>query len=452
MIYSTGTLLGKAQDSSTPCTFPSLPLELRRVIYHYLLVPSTLVKIKRKAYNIETAILRVNKEIYEEASWVLYQENDWVLLCISAPCRTFLNGWHLEDTLQRYPIVPLAESNFCQKPCLELNIRNMTEDVGGMARGEPRRFIVSLDGLSRVCQILNASERISNLEVVATFSEVNDNTLGKILDCLEEICGYGNVVVKGLDQAATQQAITKVMMPKIYTGEKALMHAFKYHARIVEHVAQGRYIQAMKACQDAMANIEFHYEISENWRFNHLLISRPMFELFTDFALKHARCCLACGDHQSARQILSLFICSNSASLYLKTISSTCEAHYYYGQATVAIGAENAAAFSFLRVPTLVPIHEGANKELDAMEARLALRGSDAETALARQILQNLSIWRHRSVRDGRLPDAELFSNHLSDFLVSDEEFLALTMPRGSIFDAKVSLVLELTLSGWQIH
>lgn len=49
---------------------------------------------------------------------MVYQENDWVLLCISAAFRTFLDGWHSEDTLQRYSIVPLAGSNFAQIPCL----------------------------------------------------------------------------------------------------------------------------------------------------------------------------------------------------------------------------------------------------------------------------------------------------------------------------------------------
>lgn len=451
MIYLTGTHFGKAQQSSPPRCFLSLPLELRRVIYRHMLIPSPVVNIKRKAYHIEPAILLVNKDIYKEASRILYQENNWVMLCINAPFRTFLGGWHLEDTVQRYPIVPLAESSFAQNPCLELDIRKMGEEVGGMARRELRRFIVSLDGLPRVCQILTAAKRPSNLEIVANFFEVKANTLDKILDCLEEACGYGSVVVKGLDAAATQQAITKLMMPETSTGEEALERAFKYQARIVERIAQGRYTQAMKACQDGMAYFEFHCASVVNRRFNYQIIPHPIFEIFADFALKHARCCLVCGDHQSARQILNLFISSDSASLYRRTISSTSEAHFYYGQSMVAVGAENAAAFSFFRALALVPHHEGANVELDAMEARLALRGSDVETAWARQILQSLSTWRHRSVRDGRLPDAEL-SKLLSDFLLSGEEFVPLTTQRGSIVDDDVSFVPKSRLTFWQIH
>lgn len=236
---------------------------------------------------------------------MLYQENDWVLLCISAHFPTYLRGWHLEDTLQRYPIVPLAESKFAQKPCLELNIRKLGEELEGMAKRGPRRFIVSLIGLLRVCQILTAAIMTLRSEIVANFSEVKASTLGKILDCLEEACGCGNVVVKGLEPAATQQVITKLMMPKASIGEEMLERVLKC---IVEHIAQGRYTQAMKACQDGMAYVEFRCARLINLR----LFDHSIFEVFTDIALRHARCCLACGDHQSARQILNLFISSDS--------------------------------------------------------------------------------------------------------------------------------------------
>lgn len=66
MIYSTGTLSDQVQQSSIPCNFSSLPLELRRVIYYHLLIPSTVVELKWKAYDIETAILHVNKDFMKK--------------------------------------------------------------------------------------------------------------------------------------------------------------------------------------------------------------------------------------------------------------------------------------------------------------------------------------------------------------------------------------------------
>ena len=69
----------------------------------------------------------------------------------------------------------------------------------------------------------------------------------------------------------------------------------------------------------------------------------------------------------------------------------------------------------------MVSAHEGANKELDAMEARIALRGSDPETLRVRQNLQILGSWRHRQVQDGPLPATER-TRLLTDFRMSDEE------------------------------
>ena len=87
--YSIGTILGEFQQRSNPCSFLSLPLELRRVIYRHLLIPSRIVTMRRDAYGIEPAILLSNKEIYEQASWVLCRDNDCVLLSINPPFKRF---------------------------------------------------------------------------------------------------------------------------------------------------------------------------------------------------------------------------------------------------------------------------------------------------------------------------------------------------------------------------
>ena len=88
---------------------------------------------------------------------------------INAPLQTFLEGWQLEDNLRRYPIIPLAETSFTRTPCLELDIGNMGAKVPGTARTNLKKFMVSLDGLPRVCQILTAARNTSELEILAKF-------------------------------------------------------------------------------------------------------------------------------------------------------------------------------------------------------------------------------------------------------------------------------------------
>lgn len=433
--YSMGTMLGESRQRSNPSNFLGLPLEIRRVIYRHLLIPSRIVTMRRDAYDIEPAILLTNKEIYEQASWVLYRDNDWVLLSVNAPLQTFLEGWQLEDTLQRYPIIPLAETSFTKTPRLELEIREMSAKMPGTARRDLKRFMVSLDGLPRVCQILTAARNTSDLEIVAKFAEVKTSTLDKILDCLEEACGFGNVIVEGLDAAATETATTKLIMPEASTSTEISKRTKRHEVRIDEHIANGRFIHAMKACQDGMAYVEFVYKSVHYRRLGPPFFMMPIFRKFIEYALKHARCCLKCGDHQSARHILSLFLASVPHHSLYRAVSLRCEGHFYYGLSLVAGGAENAAAFSFAQTLELVHDHERAHEALDAMEARLALRGSDAESIRLRTNLENIRTWRHRKVQDGQPPTKVTF-------IVSNEEEASMTSRPRTTYDGTVSCPL----------
>lgn len=383
--------------------------------------------MKSKAYDLEPAILLTNKQINEQASWVLYQENDWVLLSIHAPIQTFLEGWHFEDALQRYPIVPLAERSFTRTPCLEIKIYEMDAKAQGTAKGDPKRFMVSLDGLPRVCQILTAARNTPKLEIIVKFAKEKANTMIKIMDCLEEACGFGSVVVEGLDATAAKQATTKLIMPEVSTQGQILERINGHEAHIAEHIAGGRYIQAMKACQDGMAFIEFLCKSADCRRLDPLVPIYTIYLKFTEFALKHAWCCLEYGDHQCARQILCLFLGSDrDTSFYDKSLSTNSDGFYYYGLSLWAGGADNAAAFNFFVTLALVNDHEGANKALDAMEARLALRGPDAGTIRIRRKLQKLSAWRHGDLQDWNIP-----TSLLEEFVESDEERESLILGRG---------------------
>ena len=420
--YSIAARLGQPQQRSSSSSFLSLPSELRWIVFCHLLVPSPVVTIKRVTYDIQPAILLTNKEIYEQASSVLYRNNDWALLHINTPFRTFLKGWQLEDDLQRYPIVPLAEKSFTREPCLELRICRMGAEVRDTAKRDLRRFMVSLDGLPRVCQILTAAENTPGLEIVAKFAKVKATTLDKFMDCLEEICGYGSVVVEGLDAAATQTAINKLMIPEKSTQQEILERVTRDEARINDHIAQGRYVQAMKACQDGMAYIEFVCESMGGRRLYPDFPGLPILLEFSNIALNHAWCCLEYGDPQSACQIMSLFLGSDRhTSLYRHTLASKCKGHLYYGLSLVAAGTDNAAAFSLFQALAVSDSYEKADKALSAMEARIALRESDEETIRIRQNLQNFVELRHREVQSLVVETVRL-AKLLSRFLMSDEE------------------------------
>ena len=367
------------------------------------------------------------------------------MLSINGPFQTCLQGWHLEDALQRYPVVPLAESSFTRPACLEVNIRNMDVKVRGTARGNLRRFIVSLDGLPRVCHILTAFRDTSELEILAKFVEVKANTLDSIMDCLEEACGFGSVVVEGLDAPATKQVITKLMMPESSTQEEILERTNGHKARILEHIDGGRYVQAMKACQDGMAYIEFICKSADIGRLNPLFNMLSTLRNFTKMALTHAWLCLKCCDYQSARHIMSLLLGSDPhASLYRGNLSMRSKGHVYYGMSLVAGGANNAAAFSFFRALALTHTHERTDEALDAMEAGLALHDSGEETIRVRKNLQTFKSWRRNKVQKMRVPADErsrLLLEFVSKFHMSYEEAMSVATRMEAFLDEEVGCV-----------
>ena len=83
MIPSDKTLLGSsalieqsARQSIRPCTFLALPGEIRNRIYQFALVTARPFAVQLQwSRPLDTALLRVNRQILDEASGIFYAEN-----------------------------------------------------------------------------------------------------------------------------------------------------------------------------------------------------------------------------------------------------------------------------------------------------------------------------------------------------------------------------------------
>ena len=65
-----------ARQSIRPCTFLALPGEVRNRIYQFALVTARPFAVQLQwTRPLDTALLRVNKQIFEEASGIFYVEN-----------------------------------------------------------------------------------------------------------------------------------------------------------------------------------------------------------------------------------------------------------------------------------------------------------------------------------------------------------------------------------------
>lgn len=84
-----------------PFPFLSLPGEIRNLIYRHALVSPKTYTVKLQFFPTDTALLRVNKQIYAEASAIFYHENIFWF-----PQTLFVGGPILERLERVYHLPP----------------------------------------------------------------------------------------------------------------------------------------------------------------------------------------------------------------------------------------------------------------------------------------------------------------------------------------------------------
>ncbi|KAK6542080.1 hypothetical protein TWF694_007849 [Orbilia ellipsospora] len=101
--------LGNRDFDARHCLFLSLPLELREEIYYYLLlIPKSKIDLQNlnearlDRPNLDLSILRVNKQVHEEASTILYSRNIFTILLRFNGC--FLPSFVTPAIYKRYEI------------------------------------------------------------------------------------------------------------------------------------------------------------------------------------------------------------------------------------------------------------------------------------------------------------------------------------------------------------
>lgn len=84
-----------------PFPFLSLPGEIRNLIYRHALVSPKTYTVKLQFFPLDTALLRVNKQVYAEASDIFYHENIFWF-----PQTLFVGGPILERLERVYHLPP----------------------------------------------------------------------------------------------------------------------------------------------------------------------------------------------------------------------------------------------------------------------------------------------------------------------------------------------------------
>ena len=408
-----------AEESKT-VGFLDLSLEVRDQIYRELLFQPIGYGAARRRHKFKTSILRVNEQIHQEASRVLYEENAWVIF-----------------ELRGYGTLNIPDERYLTLICRDVSAGRLP--FGGIPslrvrmqdgrRAQHQNFIgyviIPLEWVRDMTMIFIRSDithwfwYLEDKEFTIHLHETqkHESRRRMAMEFLEIIRGVGKAKIYGLP-SPLNVSFAKHMRTAVKSIDEIIDQASMYirHAELMR--AQGQFYHAEELYDQA-------YNISDwsTWPAFIANANPTKSEIFKSQLYNSlegsAFCSLRHGDSDRACNKLKDYIMKNSDLPDLQKATG----FYYYGLASVAAGFNNRALFGFMRALILIPGYEGADKEVDALEDRV-----NKSTTLVYwdrlDILRNIELvrpCRHRIAGDGELPQEQknkIMRNFLNYMLI----------------------------------
>lgn len=409
------------EEGSNTVGFLDLSLELRNQIYRELLFQPIGYGAARRRHKFETSILRVNKQIHQEASRVLYEENAWVVFEYRSPggggILNVPNDHYLIETSRNIPRrgrlafggIPSLRVRVqcCDLPWFEVIHYDIVplEWVRDMTR-------VFVRGDNSYCDVY-----LKDDEFAVHFHEnlKHESRRRMALEFLELIRGVRKAKIYGLTPPSLRVSLAKQMRTPLKSIDELIDRTSAYIHRAELMLAQG-HVQLAEELYDQ------GYD-SSIWAFRPKCLTDVTPAKSRIFSSKlhqslegSAVCSLRhAGSYRACRKLKD-YICKNDDL----SDSQKATGFYYYGLASVAAGYENKALFGFGQVLMLNPGCEAVDREVDALEKRVT--NPNAVRAMMREdsggqipeykwiswSLEWIQPYRHRKARDGELANLQL--------------------------------------------
>ena len=212
-----------------------VPQEVRIEIYRELLLMSRTTMLNGHPRSF-LEILRVNKQIHEEASRVFYDENEWVMLTFDFPGHASRLNYDKNRTYKiARDVFRLGELPFGRDPGIEIGIHSGKEHEGLQlstrhARCKnPKHYmitrLVDAGPLFRSFLHVFSREEIEDFEYVITFARytLRPQFYETIRDYLADIRGVSKATVVGGEPRSVVADIARVMMTPV--SDVAEIHA-----------------------------------------------------------------------------------------------------------------------------------------------------------------------------------------------------------------------------------
>lgn len=385
----------------------SLPLELREEIYkELLLVDMRRVQKDLCHHHLHLNILRVNKEIHEEASDILYLRNTWVQISMDDQVQRHLE-YRINDIKHRKgrPKIRLYPVTFSRVAALNIVVNN---------KGNPNlprhTCIISSFAMPQVCRMLTMPLRRTD-GMLSLGLELDSATAPNgavwdqkgLLDCFVETRGLESLKytknVAMLAEVRSKDGLVQLRAIALPLDNPAevMERALTYLKRGRQQVRAKQIYEAITTFEEGACYVHWLGYNPYGMSLEMMADSRMKIQLESnlwDLIEECVSCCMQLGDMAWARDSL-LFLFSGE---YKPPRDKWAEAYHMLGLTEEALGAENAAAHSFLGALCHRPGHEATEIAIDRLRKRVDDK-TDIESVVVRLNIDNvLKPFRHRKL------------------------------------------------------
>ena len=407
----------------TPFRLMDLPRELRDGVYRELLLPNKIRGEPRadggkRYYTIQPAILRVCKQTYRESSRVLYQETKWVLVT------TFEDENGLINMLKRRTLYPFVavQSPLCfpETPVLRIDMTGRKDNNKCQAfMLIPQQDFQFLGKVFLPHACTNIALRFDEDAIQIPSTREN------LLDCCRDFRGSHSVTIQGLGSPTECAKLEGIMTTPIRRDEEYLERAKTYQERAEKQLAQGLFMDADRTNEAGAlyARSALYVRFTERQRTGGWTPGsdshgkNPFTEIEVEFLIASAYCRTKAGHPEKSRILLDSIL-AHDKGRRSPTKQQEIKIHYYKALAFVAERDDIHAAEELRVVLSLQPGHEGADQQVDSMEARLQKMPQSKKCEVEAFLRDVVKPHRHRELGSAALSKVEMPVDDLSKIAI----------------------------------
>ena len=345
-----------------------IPVELRLEIFRHLLHAEYVYKpAPFPQMKLDTAILGVSRRVRSEASKVLYEENQWILVkgnWIGGDYGKYMQECGL-------PIICHGAAMHIQNAALLIDIK-LNRDNGDPGTLETTAIAYSEESLDELCRTFWQDALKCKMDITVTLTEQSDKLRSvphkRLLAPFSRVRGVQNAVIQGASSQAQAEALKKVMedgdwtWPQIIdrlTNDKEEGNArFKLRSYLKAEIS---YLRAI-VFKSEIADFIIHKHHLNRHIFWMNRLAGTVCEIYN----RHSLVALKLGKADCAIRS------ANDALLFPGiTDNERARAHYRRGLGYASLRNDIEAGKDFYYALDLYPADKFVKQQLDAVEDRL---------------------------------------------------------------------------------